>query len=83
MTKSISGEPTPHAVELRALSSLPTKTSWVGKTQRGTWATQDPSGCVRLGRVMMETQPVGLSAVGGFLKENYFDEYILKTFFFF
>lgn len=70
-------------MELRALSSLPTKTSWVGKTQRGTWATQDPSGCVGLGRVMMETQPVGLSAVGGFLKENYFDEYILKTFFFF
>jgi hypothetical protein len=29
-----------------------------------------------LGRDMMENQPVGLSTVGGFLKENYFDEYI-------
>lgn len=29
-----------------------------------------------LGRDMMESQPVGLSAVGGFLKENYFDDYI-------
>lgn len=29
-----------------------------------------------LGRDMMESQQVGLSAVGGFLKENYFDEYI-------
>lgn len=36
-------------MDLRALSSLPMKTSWVGKTQRGAWATQDPSGCVRAG----------------------------------
>lgn len=28
-------------MDLRAHSSLPFKTSWVGKTQRGTWATQD------------------------------------------
>lgn len=55
-------------MDLRALSSLRSKTSWVGKTQRGTWATQDlPLTTVsRLGRDVLESQPVELSAVGAF-----------------
>lgn len=63
-------------MDLRAHSSLPFKTSWVGKTQRGTRATQDPPGCVRAGEGCDGELASGLSAVGAFLKKNYFDEYI-------
>lgn len=63
-------------MDLRALSSLPSKTSWVGKTQRGTWATQDPSGCVRAGEGDDGEPASGAVSSGGFLKEYYFDEYI-------
>lgn len=53
-------------MDLRAHSSLPFKTSWVGKTQRGTWATQDPPGCVRAGEGYDGELASGLSAVGAF-----------------
>lgn len=63
-------------MDLRALSSLPSKTSWVGKTQRGTRATQDPPGCVQAGEGYEGEPAGGAVSSGGFLKENYFDEYI-------
>lgn len=63
-------------MDLRAHSFLPFKTSWVGKTQRGTWATQDPSGCVWAGEGYDGELASGAVSSGGFLKENYFDEYI-------
>lgn len=53
-------------MDLRALSSLPSKTSWVGKTQRGTGPLRTPPAVSGLGREVMESQPVGLSAVGAF-----------------
>lgn len=62
-------------MDLRALSSLPSKT-WVGKTQRGIWATQDPAGCVRAGQGYDGEPAGGAVSSGGFLKDNYFDEYI-------
>lgn len=40
-------------MDLGALFFLPFKTSWAEKTQRGTWATQDPPAVSGLGTGMM------------------------------
>lgn len=68
-------------MDLRALSFLPFKTSWVGKTHRGTWATQNALAESGLRTDVMVSQPVGLSAVGALgekkkKERNYFDEHI-------
>ena len=59
-------------MDLRALSSLPSKTSWVGKTQRGTRATQDPSGCVRAGEGYDGEPAGGVVSSGGLFKRKLF-----------
>lgn len=66
----------PPAMDLRALSSLPSKMTWVGKTQKGHLGHSVPSGYAWAGEGDGGEPASGAVSSGGFLKENYFDEYI-------
>jgi hypothetical protein len=59
-------------MELRALSSLPLKISWVGKTQRGAWTTQDLSGYVWAGERYDGESASGAVNSGGLFKRKLF-----------